>query len=195
MSCAKTLSIFDQVKHFTVPKLQYVSQFVLMSSEYTVRILDLPLYRIACRKGFGLSPLSLMLCRFQHQSSAHAFVLQNLTCPLVPKISKNNFMYKKRISQYKTSLPSKSPPELIQNAPPQSPPPRPLPFSSFPPARPPTFSLQPRPQTLNALSPPTPPHPHNPPRTPPPRPPSRPHLCPPRHAHRPSNNGAYHTSR
>ena len=104
-------------------------------------------------------------------------------------------MYKKRISQYKTSLPSKSPPELIQNAPPQSPPPRPLPFSSFPPARPPTFSLQPRPQTLNALSPPTPSLPNNPPRTPPPRPPSRPHLCPPRHAHRPSNNGAYHTSR
>lgn len=96
MSCAKTLSIFDQVKHyFTVPKLQYVSQFVLVSSEYTVRILDLPLYRIACRKGFGLSPLSLMLCRFQHQSSAHAFVLQNLTCPLVPKIYKNNFYVQK----------------------------------------------------------------------------------------------------
>jgi len=25
MSCAKTLSIFDQVKHFTVPELQYVT--------------------------------------------------------------------------------------------------------------------------------------------------------------------------
>lgn len=91
MSCAKTISIFDQVKHFTVPKLQCVSQFVLVSSEYTVRILDLPLYRIACRKGFGLSPLSLMLCRFQPRARPHAFVLQNLTCPLVPKIYKNKF--------------------------------------------------------------------------------------------------------